>query len=323
MPYPGDLLVERVTGSVDRNWFFDSGRASVAELERTLAIAGRTLDSFESILDFGCGCGRMLLWLEKIAATSRLHGADIDAEAIAWASEHIPYCRFTANAADPPLPYEDGAFDLVFNHSVFTHIAAHRQDAWLRELHRVTRPGALLVLSVHGEWALGDQDSDAHRRLEDEGHLFVAEMRQPAELGHPDWYASAFHAPWYVFEHWGAWFTVRAYIPKAALGLQDHVLLERTPDTQRRTPLAARPRPSGDVSLHATEQQVRAAQSRVGTGHSRLGPVSAALRSAVLRLIRPYTAHQAATDIELAQAIDELASASEAQARRLEALERD
>jgi SAM-dependent methyltransferase len=323
MPYPGDLLVERVTGSLDRNWFFDSGRASVGELERTLAIAGRTLDSFESVLDFGCGCGRMLLWLEKVGATSRLHGADIDTEAIAWASEHIPYCRFTANAADPPLPYEDGAFDLVFNHSVFTHIDARRQDAWLRELHRVTRPGALLVLSVHGEWAVGDRGPDAHRQLEDDGHLFVAEMRQPAELGHPEWYASAFHAPWYVFEHWGAWFTIRAYVPKAALGLQDHVLLERVPDGEQRAPLAARPRRTDDMSHHATEEQVRAAQSRVGTGRSRLGPLSAALRTAVLRLIRPYTAHQAATDIELAKSIDRLATASEAHGRRLDELERD
>jgi SAM-dependent methyltransferase len=312
MPYPGDLLVERVTGSTDRNWFFESGRASVDELQRTLAIAGRTLDSFESILDFGCGCGRMLLWLEKVGASSKLHGADIDAEAIAWASEHIPYCSFTANAPDPPLPYDDGAFDLVFNHSVFTHIDARRQDAWLRELHRVTRPGALLVLSVHGEWAVG----------EDEGHLFVAEMRQSAELGHPEWYASAFHAPWYVFEHWGAWFTIRAYVPKAALGLQDHVLLERVPDSERRAPLSARPRRASAVSEHAVEEEVRAAQAQIGSGRSRLGPFGAALRTTVLRLIRPYTAHQASIDIELAKSIDKLASVSAEHEQRLHALER-
>jgi SAM-dependent methyltransferase len=123
LPDPGEELIARVAGSSDRAWFFSSGRESVGELKRTLAIAGRTLDSFTSILDFGCGCGRMLLWMKELGSTSMLYGTDVDAEAIAWCHEHIPYARVTVNDADPPLPYPDGAFDLVFNHSVFTSAA--------------------------------------------------------------------------------------------------------------------------------------------------------------------------------------------------------
>ena len=146
-----------------------SGRQSVRELERTLAIIDRSLDSFESILDFGCGCGRMLLWLEEIGRTRSLHGTDIDKEAIAWCRAHLPYVRVSVNGPDPPLPYPDRSFDLVFNHSGFTHIDERRPDLWLTELLRVTRTGGFVVLSVHGEVALPGGSWELRDRLEHDG----------------------------------------------------------------------------------------------------------------------------------------------------------
>jgi SAM-dependent methyltransferase len=154
MPVPGDELMARVAGGADRTSFFWSGRESVRELERTLAIVARSLDSFESILDFGCGCVRMLLWREELGRTRRLFGTDIDGQAIDWCRQNIPWAQVSVNEAQPPLSFADGRFDLVFNHSVFTHIDERRQDQWLSELRRVVRPGGLIVLSVHGEVAL-------------------------------------------------------------------------------------------------------------------------------------------------------------------------
>jgi len=241
MPDPGDELVSRVVGGAGRAWFYWTGRESVRELERTLRIVGRTLESFESIVDFGCGCGRMLLWMEQLGRKRALHGTDIDAEAIGWCREHVPYAEVTVNDADPPLPYLDGAFDLVFSHSVFTHVDEQRQDAWLSELRRVTTPGGLLVLSSQGEVALGDDAWGIRERLEAEGIVFIDHVFGPG-YPLPDWYQSTYHAPWYVFEHWGRWFEVRAYIPGGALGVQDHILLQRPAgDATPRRPLAARP----------------------------------------------------------------------------------
>jgi SAM-dependent methyltransferase len=168
----------------------------------------------------------MLLWMEELARKRALHGTDIDADAIRWCRDHVPYAEVAVNDADPPLPYTDGAFDLVFGHSVFTHLNAQRQDAWLSELHRVTRPRGLLVLSTHGEVALRDDVWGIHGRLEDEGIVFIDDVFGP-EYPAPDWYQRTYHAPWYVFEHWGRWFEIRAYVPGGALGVQDHILLER------------------------------------------------------------------------------------------------
>ncbi len=236
MPWPGDELIYRVTGFTDRTTFYNSGHQSVQDLEAVLASVGRSLSTFSTILDFGSGCGRIALWLEHLAPTSAVHGSDIDARAIAWAQDNIPWAEFKVNQPLPPLDYPDGHFDLVFSHSVFTHIDEHYQDRWLTELRRVVKPGGYAILSVHGETAFtvfeeavanrGGDPSVIRRELSSRGISFI---KDDAFTGgpFPDFYHSTFHAPWYVFEHWARWFTVAAFLPKRSMNYQDFVLLQR------------------------------------------------------------------------------------------------
>jgi SAM-dependent methyltransferase len=331
MPDPGDDLIARVVGGPDRTWFYWTGRESLRETEQALAAVGRSLDSFESILDFGCGCGRMLLWLEDLGRRSKLHGTDIDPEAIEWARAHIPYCSFSVNDADPPLPYPDGAFDLVYNHSVFTHIDERRQDAWLAELRRVVRPGGFLVLTTHGERAVAHEEArnamepGARDAIESQGIVFF-DQRYPADYALPSWYQVTYHAPWYVFQHWAKWFAIRAYLPGGALDVQDQVVLERTDEPWPRTPLKARPGAIQSVGPPGREgpavARVRALRTGVGMSRRRLGAVGDVARQALLRLIRPYTFHEDRVDDELAHMIDGLAGTVDAHSERLTELER-
>ena len=53
-----------------------------------------------------------------------------------------PSCRATARAC----PSATAAFDLVFSHSVIEHVAS--AEGYLRECHRVLRPGGVLYLST-------------------------------------------------------------------------------------------------------------------------------------------------------------------------------
>jgi len=315
MPVPGGELMARVAGGADREAFLWSGHESVRELERTLAVVGRSLDSFESILDFGCGCGRMLLWMGWIGESRALYGTAIDAQAIAWCREHLPYANVTVNDPDPPLPYPDEAFDLVFNHSVFTHIDERRQDLWLAELQRVTRPGGLVVLSVHGEVALPEGAWEIRDRLERDGIAFQ-DGTMPAGIALPDWYQNTWHAPWYVFEHWGRWFEIRGYLPGADLGFQDHVLMERRQDNAHaRDPVAARPRlPARDRPAARVEDALATARGyRTGPGKGNAGfrPLRHLARRLVLRVIRPYTVHEDKFDEAVATSIAELTRVSD------------
>ncbi len=219
---------------------------SVADIGRMLAIDGKSFADFPRALEFGCGCGRILLHMGSIAEKTALFAVDIDAESVGWVQEHVPWVAASVNDGLPPLAFADGHFDLVFNHSVFTHIDENYQDAWLGELARVTRAGGLVVLSVAGmdpfmelvgTWRKAGADpTHLTEQFRTKGFIFIAD---DGWVGgpFPDFYHSAFHAPWYVFRHWSNYFAVKAYVPRGSLGYSDYVLLERrtgpSPSAQR------------------------------------------------------------------------------------------
>jgi SAM-dependent methyltransferase len=256
-PRPPDFLIDRVVSGFaneeaekHRALFDETGKRSLNDITTALAGIGRKVSDFPRILDFGCGCARVTRWLQRETAGSELFGCDIDAEAIAWDQENLPGIEFARNGHEPPLPYADESFDLILNHSVFTHIDERMQDLWLAELRRVLKPGGVALLSVHGTRAYGisehgvryEGDTPAiwRRELERQGILFISSDSYVGS-SFPTFYHTTFHAPWYVFEHWAQWFDVTAYLSHADLGFQDIVLLERDDREDRERAIAARP----------------------------------------------------------------------------------
>jgi SAM-dependent methyltransferase len=218
-----------------RDSFQEAARSCIRSLERALSAIGRDLTEFKRILDFGCGPGRLMRHLGPLAAHAELHGVDIDPVTIEWCKNNIPFATFVSGPHEPPLPYGPDTFDLIFNHSVFTHLDEPRQDLWLAELRRILKPGGIALLTVHStrQWnrAIADisnagDDPDGYRsRLEGDGILFIADDSFVGST-HPDWYHTTFHAPWYVHEHWTRFLAIRAYIHEGS-DTQDMVVLER------------------------------------------------------------------------------------------------
>jgi SAM-dependent methyltransferase len=320
-PLPPDELIDRVTTGVTeenagelRDHFRSSGQRSVRDIERALASVDRTLDSYSRALDFGCGCGRILAWLEPLAETCELHGIDIDEAAIAWCQAHIPFGRFSVAPHRPPTEYPDEHFDLIFNHSVLTHLDEHHQDLWLEELWRITKPGGTVILTVHGDHAFAQTEQLAgvagpvwRERLESDGILFI-EQDSYVGSAFPGFYHTTFHASWYVFEHWARLFRLRAYIPESALEFQDTVVLERSED---KPPAPVRVRPHGgpaSASQGAALGRVRATLARgvVPVYKSRFGTPGELSRRLLLRIMRPFTSMEREVDRDLADAIAEL-----------------
>src|SRR5437763_12722131 len=114
-PLPPRRLMVRVAGTADAEWFLRSGRAAYD------AIAAHVpLEELGSVLDFGCGCGRVTRWWGDFHGT--VAGSDVSAAAIDWCRANLLFGRFETNALAPPLVFEDESFDLVYALSVFTHL---------------------------------------------------------------------------------------------------------------------------------------------------------------------------------------------------------
>lgn len=122
------------------------GQRDVDTMVETVEGAGTGREELFTVLDFGCGSGRMARFFPR-REDSELWGVDISAEHIAWCQEHLAPMNFATVTTAAHLPFADGYFDFAYCSSVFTHIS-DLADAWLLELRRITRPGGHIYLTV-------------------------------------------------------------------------------------------------------------------------------------------------------------------------------
>jgi SAM-dependent methyltransferase len=176
LPVPPARLILRVAGTADAAWFLESGRLAADTIRAAVARAGRPIEQLESILDFGCGCGRVVRHWATLDA--RVAGSDVSAEAVAWCRANLPFARFATNGLSPPVAFDSSSFDLAYALSVVTHLPEAEQHAWLDELARVVRVGGLLLLTTHGERYLERLDEDERRRFR-AGELVVRWAEAP------------------------------------------------------------------------------------------------------------------------------------------------
>jgi SAM-dependent methyltransferase len=191
LPIPPGRLRVLVSGTADPEYFLDTGRRQAALFERMLERNGRSLREPTVMLDFGCGCGRIARWWGD-RDQLELHGCDPDEQLIRWTRENLPFLRSTLSAYDPPLPYADNTFDVVYALSVFTHQPEEHVTTWMAELRRILRPGGHLLFSVAGEGfrdRLREDDAARYRRGEE---VVQFETARGTNL------CIAYHSPAYV-----------------------------------------------------------------------------------------------------------------------------
>lgn len=118
-------------------------------LESALNRNGWSLQNFSSILDFGCGSGRLSQYLYRLTPKAQFFGCDLDSHALIEAQRLCPNGHFQVNNSRPPLDFDTGQFDLVLSYSVFTNISEASHMAWLTELGRVLQTGGVMLHTVH------------------------------------------------------------------------------------------------------------------------------------------------------------------------------
>jgi SAM-dependent methyltransferase len=148
-PVPPARLIKAVIASRWNAVYFDSGKRIMEDMADALAQHGLGFASFRAILDFGCGCGRLVRHLDR-RTDAALYGSDYAPELVQWCQKHLPIGTFVVNGAEPPLPFDANTFDFIYARSVFTHWPEPVQLRWMNELRRVLFPGGYLLFTMHG-----------------------------------------------------------------------------------------------------------------------------------------------------------------------------
>lgn len=102
----------------------------------------RSLGHAERVLDLGCGDGRLTTYLGAAALTA----ADVSPVALQRARSRLPGASIVELEPDAPLPFDDGAFDLVLCAETIEHV--RDVQLLLSEVRRVLRPGGTLALTT-------------------------------------------------------------------------------------------------------------------------------------------------------------------------------
>jgi len=220
---PPPSLLMKVAGSGDPAVYLDGGQAAAETVLSVLAAEGVRFTDLESVLDFGCGCGRVLRHWAAHASSTRISGTDYNRDLVAWCQKNLPFARVSQNEPEPPAPFENGTFDFIYAFSVFTHLPEESGLRWMRELHRLLRPGALLLVSTHGAHYLS-QMPEAEQEQFRAGGLVTRYARAAGSN-----LCSVFHPESYVRRVLAEGFEVLHFLPEGARGNlhQDAWLLRR------------------------------------------------------------------------------------------------
>jgi cyclopropane fatty-acyl-phospholipid synthase-like methyltransferase len=145
-----------VTGNED--WtdeaFFASGENTVAEeilTDLTNICQGKTPGEMR-VLEIGCGAGRVTKALARFFG--EVHAVDVSGEMVRLAKEALrdhPNAFVYQNNGKDLAVVPELSFDFAFSFIVFQHIPSYEIiENYIKEVHRLLRPGALFKFQVQG-----------------------------------------------------------------------------------------------------------------------------------------------------------------------------
>jgi ubiquinone/menaquinone biosynthesis C-methylase UbiE len=129
--------------------FYTNGKPTAEWLVRHIA----DFKEFKnlSILDWGCGTGRIIRHLPTVVDNSNtFFGTDYNKKYVKWCDENLIGITFKLNFLKPPLDFNDSSMDVIYGISIFTHLSEELHFSWMMELTRVLKNKGILLLTTHG-----------------------------------------------------------------------------------------------------------------------------------------------------------------------------
>jgi ubiquinone/menaquinone biosynthesis C-methylase UbiE len=135
-----DLISEKFTQTRNHLW-------------KDLEFIGSYCQKGDKVLDFGCGNGRLLDFLEKKGINYT--GVDISEKLLTETQIHFqgPGIEFQKISGLDSLPLESDSFNVVYAIAVFHHLPSREiRQKMAKELYRILQPEGTIVITVWNLW---------------------------------------------------------------------------------------------------------------------------------------------------------------------------
>jgi len=211
IPVPSDDMVYLTQGIHDTSAYQNSIIPGIYNMKRYLNSSHVELDALQSILDFGCGTGRLIVGWYLDNPERHLSGCDINGELVAWVRDSLPQrIKFHQSPLTPPLSYASDCFDLICLVSVFTHLSMVSQRLWVEEIKRILRPSGHILITLQGELYTHLFHPDRVREFEKKGFIEIATSDEGSNS------FSTYHSVECVKELFGD-FEILGYFPRGRI----------------------------------------------------------------------------------------------------------
>jgi SAM-dependent methyltransferase len=251
-PKLSGLLPQMASEEVQQNW---TGGSGLPLLRLTCNFVRSTAYNFTrltkhdltdaTILDYGCGYGRMLRIMSYFTSEKNLYGVD------PWdrSLEECLKCGLTENIflshyLPLDLPLGNTKFDLIYAFSVFTHTSQRATYASLNALRQYISSNGLLVITIRPveywnafEGLADELRKDLIRRHRSEGFAFWPHNRPPID-GDITYGETSMTLDW-IRQNAGRW-CVAGIDRSLDDGLQIYVFLRPAPDGRIKVGLRTR-----------------------------------------------------------------------------------
>lgn len=229
---PTDQQIQRVSGVYgSRMSYLFSGLSDALTVASIAERYGKPLESPGlRVLDWGAGCGRMSRFMcEYMDDPNLMTGVDIDRRNVEWCANNLPGRYITAPLLPPVSEIDRSSIDLIYSHSVLTHLDESTIHAWLQELSRWLAPDGLALLSFNGEasstLAAGRDAARIQHIFRDGLDSSVACHDLDGQIESADYYKLTLGTDAYMSRIAAQYFDVEGIVPTQTSGYQSILVL--------------------------------------------------------------------------------------------------
>lgn len=194
-PAMSALLPNMTPQAIQERWTGHSGLTlllqSIAFVQRIRtgynALSGKRLED-ATVLDYGCGYGRLLRLMMRYVDLDKLHGCDPWDVSLGHArADNIPVALRQSDIFPERLPYEDGTFDFIYAFSIYTHTSKRATQTSLAALRKAIKDDGVMVITIRPieYWASDPRQAGQLEALErahrEDGFAFSPHDMEPID----------------------------------------------------------------------------------------------------------------------------------------------